>query len=286
MWISKQSSICRGGTRLGNTMDTILHMWNKNFSGNTNDLAKVLGADEETKSHLHWQFFGIWQVFWGIILESLYVNTAQIRNKWDCRKSSAQSERRDICGTVANRSGWKMVAGFHGVLLLSAKHSRSFIWWEDHHMKGGSEWSLVAPTYDTIWSNGLISPDFCEGPYRNCSNLVQKSWQEDSSVMFCMRSESGKETLWSQTLKNGGDGRIRTPRQKAQCKGSVNANERWQFYIPCRRWNIQIPWRRSTSETSHFNQGSSWTRRGTRSFSRRIRRTPFSNPSSRWLNTG
>ena len=29
------------------------------------------------------------------------------------------------------------------------------------------------------------------------------------------------------------------------------------FHIPCRRWNSQNPWRRSTSETIHLNQGSS-----------------------------
>ena len=40
-------------------------------------------------------------------------------------------------------------------------------------------------------------------------------------------------------------------------------------------------WRRSASETIHNNQGASRTRRGTRSSSRRIRRTLFSNPSSR-----
>ena len=83
----------------------------------------------------------------------------------------------------------------------------------------------------------------------------------------------------------GGDGRIRTRRQKAQCKGSVNADERWQFYLPCRRWKSQSLWRRLTSENIHFNQGSSRTRRGTSS-SRRIRRTLFSNPSSRRLYTG
>ena len=33
-------------------------------------------------------------------MESLHVNATQIRNKWDWRKSSAQSERRDICGIV------------------------------------------------------------------------------------------------------------------------------------------------------------------------------------------
>ena len=32
-------------------------------------------------------------------------NATQIRNKWVCRKSSAQSERRDFCGIVAIRSG-------------------------------------------------------------------------------------------------------------------------------------------------------------------------------------
>ena len=66
---------------------------------------EVPGDDEETKSHLHWQFLRIWQVFRGIILESLYVNTTQIRNKWDCRRSSAQSERWDFCGAIAVRSG-------------------------------------------------------------------------------------------------------------------------------------------------------------------------------------
>ena len=115
-WTAEQSSICSGGTRLGNTVD--------------NHTDEVPGADEETKSHSHWQFFGIWQVLRGIILESLYVNTTQIRNTWDCRKSSAQSERRDVCGTVAIRSAWKMVGGFYGVLLPSATHSRSLVWWE------------------------------------------------------------------------------------------------------------------------------------------------------------
>ena len=38
---------------------------------------------------------------------------------------------------------------------------------------------------------------------------------------------------------------------------------------------------RTASENIHLYQGSSWTRRGTRRFSRRIRRTLFSNPYSR-----
>ena len=44
-----QSSICSRGERLGHTMDPVVSVQNKNFSGNTKKLAKVLGADEETQ---------------------------------------------------------------------------------------------------------------------------------------------------------------------------------------------------------------------------------------------
>ena len=52
--------------------------------------------------------------------------------------------------------------------------------------------------------------------------------------------------------------------------------------IPSRRWNSQSLWRRSGSENIHLNPGSPRPRRRTRSFSKRIRRTLFSKPSSRW----
>ena len=44
------------------------------------ELAKVLGADEETKSDAHRQFPRIWQILRRSFLESLYVNAAQIGN--------------------------------------------------------------------------------------------------------------------------------------------------------------------------------------------------------------
>ena len=37
-------------------MDPVVSVQNKNFSGNGKELTKVLGADVETKSHLHRQF--------------------------------------------------------------------------------------------------------------------------------------------------------------------------------------------------------------------------------------
>ena len=47
LWISKQSSICSRRAGLGHTMDPIVSVQNKNCSGNTEELAKVLGAEYE-----------------------------------------------------------------------------------------------------------------------------------------------------------------------------------------------------------------------------------------------
>ena len=44
LWISKQSSICSRGARLGHPMDPVVSVQDKNFSGNTKELAKFLGA--------------------------------------------------------------------------------------------------------------------------------------------------------------------------------------------------------------------------------------------------
>ena len=52
LWISRQSSICSRGARLGHAMDLVESV--QNFEGNTKKLAKVLGARWEAWSHLHW----------------------------------------------------------------------------------------------------------------------------------------------------------------------------------------------------------------------------------------
>ena len=57
------------------------------------ELTEVLGADVETKSHLHWQFLRIWQRLWRIIMESSYT--------WYCWKSGTQNRGRNVCCVVA-----------------------------------------------------------------------------------------------------------------------------------------------------------------------------------------
>ena len=72
---------------------------------------------------------------WRSFLKSLYVDTRQIGNKWDCWESSTQSKGRHLCCIVAIGSKWKLVGRFYGMSHLSAKRHRSIIWWEDAQWK-------------------------------------------------------------------------------------------------------------------------------------------------------
>ena len=208
-------------------------------------LHKFLEPNRKPKSHLHWQFPGIWQSLWRSFLESLYVNNTQIGNKWDCWESSTQSERRYICSIVAIRSGWKSVGGFYGMLYLSAKHSRSLVWWENSIRK--AFWRTISRTNHSVWFIGWVLPYLCERPVKNPS-----IWKE--SLMWIVP-------------------RIRFVRGRNL--------EGWHF--GCRPWGVgndgrignlleKTFWRRSGTENTHLDTGTPNSRRRSKGFSWRIRR--------------
>ena len=62
-----------------------------------------------------------------------------------------------------------------------------------HHRKGDAECPLIDQSFRLVhWLRITLS---LRRTYRDYINLVQKSCQLYSSVMYCMRGESGKETL-------------------------------------------------------------------------------------------
>ena len=87
------------------------------------------GAEEETKSHSHWQFLGIRQILWRSFSESLYVNTDQ-KPMGPAREQCAESRKRHLqccCSPVWTNGGRNL----WNVTFLSAKHSRCLVWLED-----------------------------------------------------------------------------------------------------------------------------------------------------------
>ena len=76
-------------------MDSILSVQNKNVSGDGKLFTKVSRAVTEARSHFYWQFLGIWQSPWRVVLEPLHIYMSTIWDEWHCWKSGTQNKGRD-----------------------------------------------------------------------------------------------------------------------------------------------------------------------------------------------
>ena len=110
-------------------------------------------------------FLGNRQGLWWSFLESLQVYATQIGDFTEFQKEQCAAKKRYLCCIDAIRSEWKLVGRLYGMLYLSAKRSRSFIWWEDALWK--TFWATMSGTDYSIWFTGWVSPYFCEGPVKN-----------------------------------------------------------------------------------------------------------------------
>ena len=162
---------------------------------------------------------------------------------------------------IAERAVRRVKEGTSAVLLQSGLGNE---WWAD-----SMEWYCYLRNTQDLLSdgrtpyerrfgmplNGPVIPFGAMDEYhpisaKDISRLLQfvPKVQENSSVMCCMREESGKETSWSQTLKNW----RRWTRSNSTPEGSMERKcqrrEWWTLHVPSRRWNSQNLWRRSGSE--------------------------------------
>ena len=74
---------------------------------------------------------------------------------------------------------------------------------------------------------------------------------------FCAVGIWTGDTYGCRHCRIGRDGRIGTPRQKAQCKRSVNAAKKWKLHFSSRRWNSQNLQGRTAPDNIHLT----WERR-------------------------
>ena len=80
-----------------------------------------------------------------------------------------------------------------------------------------------------FWSNGRISPYLCERPFDTTSVWFKSLARYIPGLWVARGWNLERRHCIRRHWRIGGDRRIWTPRQKAQCKGSVNADEGWQF---------------------------------------------------------
>ena len=99
------------------TIQWILPVWNLNFTGDGEEINESFWNRQSSQELFVRTIHKKLQVLWRIIMESSSSYTSSIRDKWHRWKSRSTSKRRDISRIIAISIEWKLVVGFHGMLL-------------------------------------------------------------------------------------------------------------------------------------------------------------------------
>ena len=140
-----------------------------------------------------------------------------------------------------NQAWMRMLDRFHRMLFLSAKHSRSLVWWEKIKKDALENLSFKNQLSHLVhWLGITLS---LRKTVKNPS-----LWKESLTwIVPRVRSVRGREfgrgyngcIHWGV----GEDGRIGNLRKKTQCKGSNISQRKWKIHVPSRRWTNKILWR-------------------------------------------
>ena len=232
MWIAKQSSICSRGAGL---MDPVVSVQNKNFSGNAKGaLQKFLEPNWKPKVIHTDNSLEFGNACWRSFLESLYVDTTQIGNKWDCRESSAQSESRHLCCIVAIRSEWKLVGRFHGSVTAICETFKISFLMGRHHTEGRFGEPFNGPI---IPFGSLVE---CYLSAKDQSRIHQFGKKVFPGLflgyaLYAWRISEGWRT-GCRPWGVGDDGRIWNLLEKTQCKVSNISQRKRRIYFSNRKW--------------------------------------------------
>ena len=198
-WIMEQSPVRCRGTRSCDSTDSIFSVQNKDFSGDGREFAKVSPTVTQAKGYLYRQF-----VEFGASCEDLSWNhRTSIRDNWHCWKSRTKSDRRNFSSIATIRIWWKLVGWFYGMLLPSAKCSRTPGRWENSPWK--TMWRTIQRTNTSFWSDGCISSDF------NTRSIKTSSIETFTRNLVCIVPEGNLKRIHHDCGCRwiGKDGRIR-----------------------------------------------------------------------------
>ena len=204
-WIEEQSSTCRAGTRFGNAVVTILPVQHKKLHRRPSK-NQMKFPEPNRKPKVTYTD------------NSLEFGKSCEESSWNlCTSTPHRSETIGI----AERAVRRVKEGTLAVLLQSGLDEK---WWA-----GSMECYCYVRNIQDLLSDGK-SP--CESRFGMVLNGSVKSFRAMHpryiSRLCIVRGRNLERRHYNRSQwRIEGDGRIRTPLQKAQCKGSVNANKRW-----------------------------------------------------------
>ena len=199
MRISKQSPICNRGARLGHPMDPVIFVQIKKL------LRKHKGACKSS-----WNPIGILKSFTLTILWNSEKSCEDLSCN-PCTSTPRRSENVGIAGRVVRRMKGLLQYFCNQVWM---KNGARISWnvtsifetfkisclMGGHVVRGDSENHSKGQLFYLVQRSN-ITP-FLPKTCRDCVDSARKSYQVYSLDIFCTRWESGKETFWSQTLRN------------------------------------------------------------------------------------
>ena len=260
-WITQHSSIRHCGTRFGNTVVTNQHVQSKTSQETQNSLMKFLEPMRKPK----------------VVYTDNSLKFGKSCEELSWNQCTSTPHGSGTSG-IAERAVRRTKEGTSAVLLQSGSDEK---WWADSmeshcYLRNIQDLLTDGKTPYERWFgmpfNGLIHfgamVEYHPVSAKDQSRLHQCGANVLPGILLCYALYAVRNLerrhYGRRHWRIGGDGRIRTTRQKAQCKGNVNAAKKWKLHIPSRRWNSQNLWVRTASETIHLDPASSGTRRGTR----------------------
>ena len=249
----------------------VLHVQNKIFPGDPEELNEVPGADEETKKSFRkhkgackssWKPRGSLKSFTLTIPSNLASLARNYPGITGCRHHTDQQQMGLLKGAVR-----RVKEGTSAVLLQSGLNEN---WWADPmecytYLRNVTDLLSDGKTpYERRFGQPFKGPII---PFGSLVEYYPISAKDQSRIhqfgkkvlpgLFLgydlYAGGLGRMTYWLQTLRSWSDGRIGNLLEKTQCeRGDISQTRR--IYFSNRRWTNQTSWRRSRPENIHLRQ--------------------------------
>ena len=246
-------------------MDPIVSVQNKNFTGNTEKLAKVLGGPiGSLKSFtltIPWNLAKAVKIFPGIIARRHHTDQKTMGLLKRAVRRVKEGTSAVLLQSGLNENWW---ADSMECCTYLRKRHRSLVWWED-------------PIRETFLGNHSKDRSFHLGSlveyYPKTAKDQSRIHQFGKKVLpglflGCALYAGGNLERWRTDCRPwgvGDDGRIGNLLEKTQCeRGDISPKRR--IYFSNRRWTNQPPWWRSRPKNTHLGTAAISSRRRWRFF--------------------
>ena len=236
-------------------MDTVVPVWNKNFSGDGTEFTEVSRFVGKAKSHLYRQFLGVLGTLeknhLGIIVpQSLTVPRQMVL----LREQNAESRKellQHCCNPAWMKNGglipWNATVIFER-FQTSYRTRKHFLWTEF-----GDLFSGLIIRFGSMIEYHPVSADDQSGLHQLGREVLPRIFR--THLLHAQRVYLERRHHDRGHRGAGKLGRATNPCSKSQCEGGPRVPKMVKFFIPDRRWDSHVVLKGSGCADNHPNSG-------------------------------